>query len=348
MGMVDKIRYTIFLQRFIGVTDLRLEGCQIVGVHLGAVALMLGGMIRRLPLKKVDSGLQVHGNIIHHRLDAGDTDEGEPNMSADVPVVPVRSSTKGLESSSTTSRSTNRKIPSTYPPPFSATPSSGQRRFVTARMVVDLGCLRTVAGMKWVVAEVNRCRTQGRYVHVQRTLDYFRFGDGERRPSKFRVFMEVGLAGHVGVLATTNAVDYPCPPLLSKGVCGALGLHLDCGSGRFDLSKLGVKGRHFVTSGGGHFLISIDEFQPTWPSWTALLQQGHQPKLIHEEVRVFELRSGKPVGKGAKKSAATVSGSAAATRAPDSAPSVLTSCPADHGEPCRQDQTDKNQERSAG
>ena len=179
---------------------------------------------------------------------------------------------------------------------------------LTARMVVDLGCLRTVAGMQWVVSEAARCKQLGRFVQVQRTLDYFRFGDGERRPSHYRVFLEVGLSGHVGALAI-NAVDYPCPPLLSKGICSALGLHLDCGSGKYELTKLGVRARHFVTSGEGHFLIAIDEFQPSWPCWQNLLEHGHQPKLVHEEVRMFELRQGVPVGKGAKKSAASARGS---------------------------------------
>lgn len=90
--------------------------------------------------------------------------------------------------------------------------------FMASRMVVDLGCLRTVAGVKWVVNEVARCKAQGRFVEIQRTMDYFRFGDGERRPSYYRVFLEVGLCNHIGLFAV-NAVEYPCPPLLSKGVC---------------------------------------------------------------------------------------------------------------------------------
>ena len=32
---------------------------------------------------------------------------------------------------------------------------------LAGRMVVDLGCLRTVAGVKWIVQEVARCRSQG-------------------------------------------------------------------------------------------------------------------------------------------------------------------------------------------
>ena len=73
--------------------------------------------------------------------------------------------------------------------------------------------------------------------------------------------MEVGIANHIGLLAI-NTVEYPCPPLLSKGVCTALGLQLDCGSGRFDFTKIGVKSQHFTTSQEGHFLLSIDQFNP--------------------------------------------------------------------------------------
>lgn len=53
---------------------------------------------------------------------------------------------------------------------------------LTACMVVDLGCLRSVAGFQWIMQEVKRCKQQGRFVEVQKTLDYFRFGDGARRP----------------------------------------------------------------------------------------------------------------------------------------------------------------------
>ena len=68
----------------------------------------------------------------------------------------------------------------------------------TARMVVDLGCLRSVAGIKWVLTEVQRCKQQGRYFAIKPTLDYFRFGDGVRRPSRFRAYLEVGTCRLVG------------------------------------------------------------------------------------------------------------------------------------------------------
>ena len=183
---------------------------------------------------------------------------------------------------------------------------------LTGRMVVDIGCLRTVAGTQWVLAEIARCKQQGRYVEIQRAMDYFRFGDGERRPSKFRIFMEVGLCGHVGLLAI-NAVEYPCPPLLSKRVCTALGLLLDCGSGRYDMTKLGVKAQHFVTSADGHFLVSISTFLEHNPTWQDLRAAGHTPKIQHEEVQMFELRDGRPVGKGARKVTVGPSGDSHAT-----------------------------------
>lgn len=52
--------------------------------------------------------------------------------------------------------------------------------------------------------------------------------------------MEVGIQGHIGLLAV-NAVDYPCPPLLSKHACGALGLCLDCASGKCELRRVGAR-----------------------------------------------------------------------------------------------------------
>ena len=54
------------------------------------------------------------------------------------------------------------------------------------RMVVDLGCLRTVAGVDWLCREIERCKTQGRKVLVEMAHDYFSFGDGVRRLSKYR------------------------------------------------------------------------------------------------------------------------------------------------------------------
>lgn len=116
---------------------------------------------------------------------------------------------------------------------------------LAGRMVVDLGCLRSVAGVDWLCQEIQRCKQSGRLVLVERAHDYFRFGDGVRRLSKYRVWLEVGILGHVGLLGI-NSVGYPCPPLLSKWVCRALGLQLDCGTGRFDLQKIGVQSQQFA------------------------------------------------------------------------------------------------------
>lgn len=126
--------------------------------------------------------------------------------------------TLGAEGSSSATPSTTSSTTEEY-----VTLVNASDDLLSSRMVVDLRCFRTVAGVDWVVQEIARCRAHGRDVEVRKTLDYFRFGDGERRPSHYRVFLEVGIAQHVGLLAI-NAVEYPCPPLLSKGVCTALGL----------------------------------------------------------------------------------------------------------------------------
>ena len=84
-------------------------------------------------------------------------------------------------------------------------------------MIVDIGCIRSVAGMQWIDREVTARRNLGRHVHVERVADWFRFGDGVRRLSRYRVYLEVAIKGHVGLLPV-NAIDFPCPPLLSKAV----------------------------------------------------------------------------------------------------------------------------------
>ena len=181
-----------------------------------------------------------------------------------------------------------------------ALPSMANLDIMNGKMVVDLGCLRSVAGISWIVSEAERCKMQGRFYSIQRTMDYFRFGDGVRRPSHYRLFLEVGFCGHVGLLAI-NAVDYPCPPLLSKWVCGELGLQLDCGTGRYDLLKLGVRSQRLESSSEGHYLMNIAHFNVDWPTWTQLKHLGHEPKIKHDEIQMFEIRQGNPVGKGARR-----------------------------------------------
>ena len=142
--------------------------------------------------------------------------------------------------------------------------------------------------------------TSGDEVHVERTADWFRFGDGVRRLSQYRVFLEVAIKGHTGLLAV-NVIDYPCPPLLSKAVCNALGMCIDCESNACEIRRLGEHRCALCVSPEGHYLIRINDFFPRNPSWHVLVhEQQKRPKLDCDEVRMFEIRQGTAVGKGSK------------------------------------------------
>lgn len=48
-------------------------------------------------------------------------------------------------------------------------------------------------------------------------------------------------------------------------------------------------------------MLSIACAHPSWPTWTELLHGGQTPKIQREEIQYFELRQGKPVGKGVRR-----------------------------------------------
>ena len=166
-------------------------------------------------------------------------------------------------------------------------------------MIVDIGCVRSVAGRAWIEREVAIRKQLNKYVKVERTADWFRFGDGVRRLSRYRVHLEVAIKGHVGLLAV-NMIDFPCPPLLSKAVCNALGMCIDCEANLCEIRRLGERKCTLLVSGEGHYLLRINDFFPRNPSWQTLLEGGRKPKIDTEDIRIFEIRCGQAVGKGSK------------------------------------------------
>ena len=166
-------------------------------------------------------------------------------------------------------------------------------------MIVDIGCVRSVAGRAWVEREVAIRKQLNKYVKVERTADWFRFGDGVRRLSRYRVHLEVAIKGHVGLLAV-NMIDFPCPPLLSKAVCNGLGMCIDCEANLCEIRRLGERKCTLLVSGEGHYLLRINDFFPRNPSWQTLLEGGRKPKIDSEDIRMFEIRCGQAVGKGSK------------------------------------------------
>lgn len=167
-------------------------------------------------------------------------------------------------------------------------------------MILDIGCVRSVAGTAWIEREIALRQKLGKHVFVERTSDWFRFGDGVRRLSSYRVHLEIAIKGHVGLLAV-NVIDYPCPPLMSKAVCNALGMCIDCEANSCEIRRLGERRCPLAVSTEGHYLVRINDFFPRNPSWHALVFDQHKrPKVDCEEVRMFEIRQGCAVGKGSK------------------------------------------------
>ena len=167
-------------------------------------------------------------------------------------------------------------------------------------MIVDIGCVRSVAGVAWVEREIAIRQRLNKHVHVERAADWFRFGDGVRRLSQYRVFLEIAIKGHTGLLAV-NVIDYPCPPLLSKAVCTSLGMCIDCESNSCEIRRLGERRCALCVSTEGHYLIRINDFYPRNPSWHVLVhEQSKRPKVECDEVCMFEIRQGTAVGKGSK------------------------------------------------
>eukprot|EP00438_Fugacium_kawagutii_P019634 Skav232807 [mRNA] locus=scaffold614:489248:497143:- [translate_table: standard] len=132
------------------------------------------------------------------------------------------------------------------------------------KMIVDLGCMRTVAGTRWTNELVTLLKSQGRLVHVLPEREAFRFGDGHVSYSKFCVLVEAALAT-VHCLLRISVVSGNCPPLLSKNVCSALGLVIDTSqhvvsSRKHAVRAYGLSQTASQGSYGGHYIIPITEF----------------------------------------------------------------------------------------
>ena len=91
------------------------------------------------------------------------------------------------------------------------------------KMIVDLGCMKTVAGTTWINPMVTKWKQNGWYCKVVPEKESFRFGDGHVNHSRFAVILHVNIAG-ISCLLRISIVSGDCPPLLSKPVCTALGI----------------------------------------------------------------------------------------------------------------------------
>ena len=142
------------------------------------------------------------------------------------------------------------------------------------KMILDLGCMKTVAGTTWINPIVQKWKAHGQYVKVVPEKESFRFGDGHVRTSKYSVVLHVSLAG-IPCLLRISVVAGDCPPLLSKPVCTALKFMIDTETHTLSSRRFGIKAFGLSQSKGGHYLLPIDELQHCQPVPPEMRMDAH-------------------------------------------------------------------------
>ena len=136
-----------------------------------------------------------------------------------------------------------------------------------SKIIVDLGCMRTVAGTTWVNALVRELEGQGRFIKVVKESESFRFGDGHISKSHYGIVVEVALAS-LHCMLRISVVSGNCPPLLSKSVCSRLGFMIDTEQHMISSKKLRVRPygleQTLTPAGvGGHYIMPLTQFDHT-------------------------------------------------------------------------------------
>ena len=95
------------------------------------------------------------------------------------------------------------------------------------KIILDIGCMRSVAAVHWANLLVSRWKEEGRWFHVEPERETFKFGGEEVLVSRFRVSFVGSFAGRP-VLYGFSIVEGNCPPLFSRSGCTQLGASIDC------------------------------------------------------------------------------------------------------------------------
>ena len=127
-------------------------------------------------------------------------------------------------------------------------------------VILDLGCMRNVAGLQWANDIVMNWRQEGRWFRIIEENETFKFGDGNTLESKYRLQFEATF-GAKRVLLAFSVVPGSCPPLLSKKSHSLLGVVIDCVNDTLSSKKLGIKAYGLSTTEGGHYMMKVNEFQ---------------------------------------------------------------------------------------
>lgn len=130
-------------------------------------------------------------------------------------------------------------------------------------MIVDLGCMKTVAGTDWINPLVRQLKHQGKYVKVEPENESFRFGDGHLSHSKYSVLVEVTLAT-IPCILRISVVSGNCPPLLSKHVATSLGFIIDTqkhvlSSQQYNVKAFGLQQTATGSALGGHYILPVTD-----------------------------------------------------------------------------------------
>ena len=147
-------------------------------------------------------------------------------------------------------------------------------RELSKAVILDLGCMRNVAGLQWANDVVMSWKQEGRWFRIIEESETFKFGDGNTLDSKYRLQLEATFGGK-RVLLAFSIVPGMCPPLLSKKSHGLLGVVIDCVHDNLSSKKLGIKAYGLTTTEGGHYMMRIDEFQ--------YVATEHDPVNLHME-----------------------------------------------------------------
>ena len=133
-------------------------------------------------------------------------------------------------------------------------------RELSRAVILDLGCMRNVAGVQWANDVVLTWKQEGRWFRIIEENETFKFGDGNTLDSKYRLQLEATF-GAKRVLLAFSIVPGTCPPLLSKKSHSLLGVVIDCVHDTLSSKKLGIKTYGLTTTEGGHYMMKINEFQ---------------------------------------------------------------------------------------
>ena len=133
-------------------------------------------------------------------------------------------------------------------------------RELSRAVILDLGCMRNVAGLQWANDIVMNWRQEGRWFRIIEENEIFKFGDGNTLESKYRLQFEATF-GAKRVLLAFSVVPGSCPPLLSKKSHSLLGVVIDCVNDTLSSKKLGIKAYGLSTTEGGHYMMKVNEFQ---------------------------------------------------------------------------------------